>query len=396
MSGCCRWVGWRCRRGLAIQLRAWPVSDRAVAGLIEADLLAEPVPAPLDLDAHAATQLFLHHARHVRPDLRPDADAARLIAHICRLVDGLPLAIELTAAWVRALPLAEIARRLEAGLDLLATTQRDVPARHRSMRAAFDHSWRLLSAHERSILRQLSIFRGGCTAEAAEVVTGAALLDLAGLADKSWLRVEPSGRYDFHELVRQYCGEKLASEHERETGVTAGQVRDRHCACYAALAGGYEGSLQSPRKSQLLALTPDLDNLQIAWLRAIERRDLELARQLSPVFGLNRLQGHYRAKLQMLAPVTRKLTAEWEAEHGTDRQPKTALFLAQQYRARTLLYIDLDQFPEALASAEAGLELLEQAERCELWQGAFFELRHGQAARDFPSRRPVYCTATAA
>ena len=127
-------------------------------------------PAPPDLEAHAATQLFLHCARRVRPDLQPDAEAARLIAHICRLVDGLPLAIELTAPWVRALPLAEIARRLEVGLDLLATTQRDVPARHRSMRAAFDHSWRLLSAHERSILRQLAVFRGGCTAEAAEAV----------------------------------------------------------------------------------------------------------------------------------------------------------------------------------------------------------------------------------
>ena len=204
-------------------------SDRSPAEPSVADLLAEPASAPPDLAAHAATQLFLHCARRVRPDLQPDAEAARLIARICRLVDGLPLAIELTAAWVRALPLAEIARRLEAGLDLLATTQRDVPARHRSMRAAFDHSWRLLTPHERGILRQMSVFRGGCTAEAAEAVAGANLLDLAGLVDKSWLRVEPDGRYGLHELIRQYCAESFEADHLAE------RKRDRQPGARSAL-----------------------------------------------------------------------------------------------------------------------------------------------------------------
>ena len=162
-----------------------------ILDLSEADLLASPTPAPPDLEAHAATALFLSCARRIRPGLRPTTEDAQRIVDVCRLLDGMPLAIELAAAWVRALPLAEIARRLEAGLDLLATTQRDASPRHRSMRAAFDHSWRLLSAHERSILRQLSVFRGGCTAEAAEAVAGATVLDLAGLGDKSWLRADP-------------------------------------------------------------------------------------------------------------------------------------------------------------------------------------------------------------
>ena len=100
-------------------------------------------------------------------------------------------------------------------------------ARHRSITAAFDYSWRMLSSQERSILRQLAVFCGGCTAEAAEAVTGATLIDLASLADKSWLRIEPSGRgpeasgrCTLHELVHQYCAEKLATEHEREDGET--------------------------------------------------------------------------------------------------------------------------------------------------------------------------------
>jgi len=80
----------------------------------------------------------------------------------------MPLAIELVAPWVRLLPLPEISRKLMQNLDLLASSLRDVPPRHRSMRAAFDSSWRLLTSHERAVLRRCSIFRGGFSAEAAQ------------------------------------------------------------------------------------------------------------------------------------------------------------------------------------------------------------------------------------
>jgi tetratricopeptide (TPR) repeat protein len=339
----------------------------------ETEFLAEPTPAPPDLAAYAATQLFLHAARRVRPDLQPDADAARLVAHICRLVDGLPLAIELTAPWVRALPLADIARRLEAGLDLLATTQRDAPPRHRSMRAAFDHSWRLLSSHERSILRRLAVFRGGCTAEAAEAVAGATVLDLTGLIDKSWLRVEPSGRYDLHELVRQYCVEKLAAEHERESGEAPNQVRDRHCAYFAGLADNFEGMFRTPRNPDLMALAPELDNLHVAWLRAMEHRDPDKVRQLHPLFGLGIELGRYRASLRIIDPAIQKLNQEWEAEaeKATDKASTTALLLAYLYWVRAWQYTFLDQFAEVLTSTTQSLALLERAERCELWQATY-------------------------
>lgn len=346
-----------------------------VEELSTVDLLAAPTPAPPDLEAHAATQLFLHCARRVRPDLQPDADAARLIARICRLVDGLPLAIELTAAWVRALPLAEIARQLEAGLDLLATTQRDAPARHRSMRAAFDHSWRLLTPHERSILRQLSVFRGGCTAEAAAAVAGATLLDLAGLADKSWLRVEANGRYDFHELIRQYCAEKLAAEHERETGETPDQAADRHATYFASLAAPYERVFQPPTKGDWRDLLPELSNLQAAWLTVVEQRDAERLRQLLPFAGVNELLGRYRPFLQFLDAAFPQLEKAWEQERNADRAPKTALILAHLCWGKASKCISLDQFTDVLAAADAGLAFLEQAGRCALWQAIFVFLR---------------------
>jgi predicted ATPase len=337
--------------------------------------MAESTPVSLDLEAHAATQLFLHCARRVRPDLQPNVDAALLIVRICRLVDGLPLAIELTAPWVRALPLAEIARRLEAGLDLLATTHRDVPARHRSMRAAFDHSWRLLTPHERSILRQLAVFRGGCTAEATEAVAGATVRDLAGLADKSWLRAGPDGRYDLHELVRQYCAERLAAEHERQTGETSDQVRHRHAAYFAALAAPYERTFQPATKGDWRDLMPELSNLEVAWLTVVEQRDAERLRQLLPFAGLNELLGRYRPLLHFLDAAFPRLQKAWEQEQYTDRAPKTALMLAHVCWGKASKLVSLDQFADVLVAADAGLAFLERAERCALWQAIFVFLR---------------------
>src|SRR5262249_5555456 len=118
----------------------------------------------------ATVQLFLQQARRARSDFAPSADDWPAIARICRMLDGLPLAIELAAAWVRALSCAEIAHEIEQNLEFLSGATRDLPARHRSPRAVFDHSWNLLGADERRALRRLAIFRGGFTRAAAEAV----------------------------------------------------------------------------------------------------------------------------------------------------------------------------------------------------------------------------------
>src|SRR5512143_2346170 len=124
---------------------------------------------------NTGVELFLQRARraHVGFTARPQDYPA--IVRICQLVDGMPLGIELAAAWVRTLDCAEIAREIERGLDFLSVTTRDLPARHRSMRAVFDHSWRLLSPEDQTVLLRLSVFRGGFKREAAEQVAGATL-----------------------------------------------------------------------------------------------------------------------------------------------------------------------------------------------------------------------------
>ena len=118
-------------------------------------------------------QLFLRRLHQLDASFQPTPADLEQSAEICRLLEGMPLAIELAAGWARSLALSEIKQAVRGRLDLFTTPLRDLPTRHRSMHAVFDHSWNLLDARERSLLRQFSVFRGGCTLDAARHVAGA-------------------------------------------------------------------------------------------------------------------------------------------------------------------------------------------------------------------------------
>ena len=181
------------------------------------------------LVAYSAVQLFLERMRQVRPGLRVTASMLTMIARICRHVDGMPLAIELAAGSTRTRSVGEIERLIRTNVDALTTTLRDVPPRHRSMRAVFDHSWALLNAAERELMGRFAVFRGGCTAQAAEHVAAAAPAVLAALVEKSLLshgrdagwspRTVGSGepRFVMLEPLRQYSEEYVAARGEAET-----------------------------------------------------------------------------------------------------------------------------------------------------------------------------------
>src|SRR5262245_11067224 len=162
-------------------------------------------------ERYSAVQLFVQAARQSQPGFSLNSDAPGVL-HICQLVEGIPLAIELAAAWVRLLPCAQIAERLASSLDFLASPVRNAPERHRSLRVVFDHSWALLSSIEQTALAKLSVFRGSFDLEAAEAVGGASLLVVASLVDKSLLRTDSTGRYALHELLRQYAAEQLTRQ----------------------------------------------------------------------------------------------------------------------------------------------------------------------------------------
>ncbi len=164
-----------------------------------------------DFESYPAVQLFMQSAQRVQPDFSLRGNAPDVL-RICQLVEGMPLAIELAAAWVRLLPCSHIVVQLASSLDFLASPLRNVPERHRSLRAVFDHSWSLLSPIEQTALAKLSVLRGTFDLEAAEEVGGVSLSVLASLADKSLLHADGRGGYALHELLRRYAADQLAHQ----------------------------------------------------------------------------------------------------------------------------------------------------------------------------------------
>jgi predicted ATPase/transcriptional regulator with XRE-family HTH domain len=196
-------------------------------------------PGRADATTYSAVQLFLQRARQIQQTFPVTPATITTIVNICRHVAGMPLAIELAASNLRSVPLAEIERQILSSLDMLATTLRDMPPRHRSLRVVFDQSWSLLDEPERALFRQLAVFRGGCTVHAAVQVADATLPLLTTLVDKSLLRQDSVStrqgameetRFDMLEPVHEYAFEKLAIHGEAET------LRRRHATYYLALA----------------------------------------------------------------------------------------------------------------------------------------------------------------
>ena len=173
----------------------------------------------------------------------------------------MPLGIELAAAWVSMLSCVEIADEIERNVDFLATSMRDVPERHRSLRAAFDQSWRLLSDEQRDAFAQLSVFRGGFDRDAAKAVAGADLRLLSELASKSLVRRPDFGRFELHELLRQYAAEKLGVGSARASAST----RERHARHYSGMLLARQGALMGPEMTVARdELRGELDNLRAA------------------------------------------------------------------------------------------------------------------------------------
>jgi len=185
-------------------------------------------------EENEAVALFLQSARRVRQEFVPTPTDQQAIRHLCQLVDGMPLGIELAAAWVRLFSCDEIVKEVARSLDFLSTSLRNIPERHRSLRAVFDQSWALMSKREQQSFRRLTVFRGGFTREAADAIAGATLPMLSALVDKSLVQQSGVGRFSLHQLLRQYGEERLTEAAE------AREIRNRHLAFFMAFVEGAE------------------------------------------------------------------------------------------------------------------------------------------------------------
>lgn len=256
--------------------------------------VVEPVTeAEQLLTSFSAAALFASSARLVEPCFElDDGDVASLI-QLCRLVDGMPLALELAAGWVNVLSLPDIVAEIEQGLSILESDLVDLPDRHRNMEAVFDFSWRQLAPAEQAIFAQLCVFRGGFTRGAAGHVTGAALRQLAILANKSLIQFDrKSNRYQIHRLLRRYGADKLTEDPAAEKA-----VRESHCTYFCDAL--HEGDSLLKGAGQLEALA-DLDkesaNAGIAWYYAAETG--KVAKLDVAADGLNRFylwRRHFQA-----------------------------------------------------------------------------------------------------
>ncbi|NTU85853.1 MAG: SARP family transcriptional regulator, partial [Chloroflexales bacterium] len=220
-----------------------------------------------EIASSGAAQLFVECARRLHPRRIFAPEEWPGVVRICRLVGGIPLGIELAAAWSALLSCAEIADEIERSLDFLATSARDMPERHRSMRAVFDYSWRLLSERERAVFARLSVFHGGFSRAAAEAVARAELMALLALANKSLLRRSAHGRYELHELLRQYGADKLRADPSAED-----EARDRHADYFAAFLARCEQRLKSGDQLAALAeVGAELENVRAAYGRLADK-----------------------------------------------------------------------------------------------------------------------------
>ena len=288
--------------GIAHLLAACPdlvilATSRAPLGIRgeqEWPLAPLPVPDPahlpplVDLARDPAVALFVARAQASAPQFTLTGENAVAVATICQQLDGLPLAIELAATRAKLLTPQELAARLQRRLPLLTGGQRDRPPRQQTLRAAIAWSNDLLSPAEQTLFRQLGVFVGGWTAEAAadvvELPAGVDILDgLGALLDQSLIRVDqrgPSSRYAMLETIREYAQDALEAQGE------AASARARHAAYFLRLAEVGVAGMSTPAQTAWRSrLEQEHPNLRAAWDTLTAAGDHALLLRLSHVLG---------------------------------------------------------------------------------------------------------------
>lgn len=258
----------------------FPVGGLLIPHPQEAAGWKDPVGAA---EEFSALRLFSERARRARPEFQLSSSTLPEVLHICRLVDGSPLGIELATAWLGVLPPGEIAREIEKSLDFLESTAADLPERQRSLRAVFEASWTLIDEKEQQAFRRLCVFRGSFSRLAAERVSGGSLRMLLSLVNKSWLIQLENGRFLLHEVLRQYGREKLqADSNEWE------ETKNQHADFFVNYVQQQGQALQTVNQVQALeALKVEMEsNIPETWEWLVDqgRIDTIIDRMLLGIF----------------------------------------------------------------------------------------------------------------
>jgi predicted ATPase/DNA-binding SARP family transcriptional activator len=266
-----------------------------------------------NLAGFSAVQLFVAAAQRTQVEFTLTEHNQSAVAEICRLTQGLPLGILLAAAWVGTLGPIQIVQEISRSLDFLQVDWQDLPDRQHSLRATFDHSWRLLSRAEQEIFLRLAVFHGPFTAERAGRVAGASLQPLRLLVNQSLLLVasmEPSGsttRYRLHDLLHQYAQEKLAA-----TSADYLEAHEQHCQVYLAALAAWEPRLKSREQpTALREMDVEYGDIRAAWEWALTNHQVEgMQKAIEALSYYHTLHGFFREDAALCMKVMESLEKE--------------------------------------------------------------------------------------
>jgi tetratricopeptide (TPR) repeat protein len=314
---------------------------------------------------YSAIDLFRQRALQANQRFSLSETEIPHVIRICQLVEGMPLGVELAAAWAVVYPCKEIAREIGQNLDILTTSLYNVPARQRSIRATFEHSWNLLSEREREVFCVLSVFRGGFEVDAAIRVAGDSHETLASLVAKSLLRRDASGRYHMHELLRQYAQEKLDQTPQQRQA-----AQDRHCTYYALFLQRRDGWLQGGRQKEALTeIGVEIQNVQAGWDWAITHRKIEeISRSLDGLGRFYALRSWYQEGAEAFGRAVDRLESYVVQNQDSAREVMLGQVLAWQ----GYFSFQLGLYEEAQEQGNKSLNVFRQ---CDVQQETAFPMR---------------------
>lgn len=259
---------------------------------------------PLFPQGFDALELFLHRVRQVHGEFTPDAEAQSAIIQICRLLDGLPLGMELAAAATWQYTCPQIVTQITHHLESLTASASNISPRHRSLWAAFDVSWSLLIPLEQAVFSRLSVFRGGFTEPFAQQIAQADAKVLSALVDQSLLRRDITGRYEMHAAIRQYAADKLSDTPEQVF-----ETRKTHALVYADFLYEKNAAIKGAEQVQALELIHlESSNTRTAWEWLVENEYIaELLRSMDSFYQYYNIRSQFAEGIRLFQFAVRKL-----------------------------------------------------------------------------------------
>lgn len=308
-------------------------------------------PSLEEISSYSAVQLFLATAQRIRPSFTPHANDLPSLVHICRLLDGLPLAIELVAPLIQGISLSEMAQELIHNLTSLPTIWRNTPIRHHTLQAVFDHAWQRLTPNEQKTLQRLSVFQNEFSLFAAKQITETTPFVLFSLVDKSLVSFTKHGRYSLPQSLRQYLISRL-SKHSADYHTT----HHNHCIYYTTfLEKRLPGLKIAQQKESLQEIVNELENILAAWQWAIAQSLWPyIDRCLDTLFHFYRIRGLFTEGLDIFSQTLYAIQSKKESAYSTH------LLIGRLLTRQAYFYMYLSQFAKAEEVAKQSLAIYKQ------------------------------------